>query len=275
MQASERLSSYDEGAIRELLDWKSPAQTLRGRVGDRVERSVDWVMGHVPTGLVDNAVGWVIPRLRDVTWRATSQPLVIRAYQRSGIPLRSIPEISGLGLQDADLVAGNKRVHEGAVAGVEGAAAGFFGGFTLAADIAATMLLSIRAVQSRGLVYGFDPSDEEELVFVLRVLDAASRLGPSSKSSARTLVLAAGTRVAGSTVAKEGLAQVLQRLPKQQVVRLAAMKSESVAPVVGSVTSGAFNAWYLQSVTHTARMAYRERFLRRTYGDDLLTAYGL
>jgi hypothetical protein len=50
---------------------------------------------------------------------------------------------------------------------------------------------------------------------------------------------------------------------------------ESVAPIVGALSSASFNAWYLQAVTSTARMAYRERFLRRKYGADLLAAYGL
>lgn len=137
------------------------------------------------------------------------------------------------------------------------------------------MLLSMRAVQSRALVYGFDPSDDDELAFVLQVLDAASRLGPDSKAAARTGVSLVGKQMANRAVVKRTIEQVLQRLPKQLTARFAAMKSESVVLLLGSVTSAGFNGWYLQAVTHAARMAYRERFLRRRYGDDLLSAYGL
>ncbi len=137
------------------------------------------------------------------------------------------------------------------------------------------MLLSMRAVQSRALVYGFDPSNEEELAFVLRVLDAASRLGPDSKAAARGGVSLVGKQMATSTVVALGIEQILERLPKQLTARFAAMKSQSLAPVIGSFTSATFNAWYLQAVTHAARSAYRERFLRRMYGDDVLSAYGL
>jgi hypothetical protein len=175
----------------------------------------------------------------------------------------------------ADAAAGDKRVHEGSVAGIEGLAAGFFGGWLLAADIAALMLLSIRAVQSRALVYGFDPADDEELAFVLQVLDAATRLGPNSKTAARTGVSTVGKHMTNQVVTAGVAEQVLERMPKQLTPRFAAMKSESIAPVLGALTGGSFNAWYLQAVTHTARTSYRERFLQRAYGDDLLSAYGL
>ena len=84
-----------------------------------------------------------------------------------------------------------------------------------------------------------------------------------------------GKQMANRAVVKRSVDQVLQRLPKQLAARFAAMKAESIAPVIGSVTSASFNAWYLQAVSHAARMAYRERFLRRRYGDDVLSAYGL
>ena len=271
----EGLSAYDEQALRELHTWKNPKRTAVGRAGDRVERIIKTLTDHVPTRLIENVLGWVLPRLRDLTWRATSRDLVLRAYGRAGMHLDSVEEISMLPLQTVDGVAGDKRLLEGAVAGAEGAAAGFFGGWTLAADVAGVMLLSMRAVQSRALVYGFDPSKEAELAFVLQVLDAASRLGPDSKAGARSGVSLVGTRMANRAVVKRTIEEVLQRLPKQLTARFAAMKSESVVPVLGSVTSAGFNAWYLQAVTHTARMAYRERFLRRRYGDEVLSAYGL
>jgi hypothetical protein len=269
------LSPYDEQALRELRAWKSPTPTLRGRTGDWIERLIKAVTDRVPLRLIDKVLGWVLPRMRDVTWRVTSQQLVLRAYRRAGMSISSIGHIAHLELRTVDAVAGDKRIHEGAVAGTQGAVAGFFGGWALAADIAGVMLLSMRAVQSRALVYGFDPSKKEELAFVLQVLDAATRLGPNSKAAARTGVSMVGKHMTTHAIAARTVEQVLQRMPKQLTARFAAMKSESVAPVIGSFTSASFNAWYLQAVSHTARIAYRERFLRRKYGDDLLSAYGL
>lgn len=272
---AEQVSEYEIEVIREIIRWKEPQTTLLGRLGDRAERMVEAVLSYVPLGLVDKIIGFILPRLREVTWRATSERLVRRAYGRAGSPIEAVADIQLLDLEVVDAVAGDKRISEGAVAGAEGAVTGFAGGFTIAADIAGVILLSIRAVQSRGLVYGFDPSREEELAFVLSVLNAASRLGPECKGSARAGITAFGPRLVSNTAVEKAVQLSLERLPEKLAIRLAAMKSESLAPIIGAVTSASFNAWYLQAVTQTARQAYRERFLRRKHGDELLAAYGL
>lgn len=270
----DRLSAYEEQVLQELVAWKSPTRTLLGRAGDRVERLINAVMDHIPLRLIEGVLGWVMPRLRDLTWRGTSEGLTLRVYRRAGVPISSLAEVPGLDLEVVDAAAGDKRLQEGAVAGVQGAAAGFFGGWTLAADVAGVMLLSMRAVQSRALVYGFDPSSDQELAFVLKVLDAASRLGPNSKTAARS-GLSMASRALTRPAVKRAIEEALERVPKSLTARFVAMKSESVAPVLGAATSATFNAWYLQAVSETARQAYRERFLRRKHGDELLAAFGL
>ena len=101
------------------------------------------------------------------------------------------------------------------------------------------------------------------------------RLGPNSKAAARSGVSRVGKRLTSHAVTARTVEQVLQRMPKQLTARFAAMKSESVAPVLGSFTSASFNGGYLQAVTHTARIAYRERFLPAEVRQDLLSACGL
>src|SRR4051794_34083212 len=123
------VSSYEESALHELRAWKHPPETRRGRVGDRVEQGVAAIMERVPLRLVEQVLGWILPRFREMTWRATSQQLVIRGYRRVDAPVTSITDIARLDLEVADRVAKDKRLYEGAVAGIEGAAAGFFGGF--------------------------------------------------------------------------------------------------------------------------------------------------
>jgi len=244
-------------------------------MADRAERTADRLVSVVPTKLIEKAVGVLMPRVAKVTTLATSQSLTVKAYGRAGCDVRTLEDIARLPLEKVEAVAGDKRLQEGFAAAAEGGLAGFFGGPALVADIAACSLLAIRAAQSRALVYGFDPKEERELAFVLSILDAASRLGPASKQSARRGLAATAAAVARRQAAKVALDRLLERLPKQVVARLAALKSESAIPVVGAVTSASFNGWYLQAVTRTAQMAYRERFLRRTYGDDLLMAFGL
>lgn len=59
------------------------------------------------------------------------------------------------------------------------------------------------------------------------------------------------------------------------MVRLAVMNSSKAAPVAGAATGAAFNAWFLRSVSVHARMAYRQKFLERRHGPEVLEAHGL
>jgi hypothetical protein len=85
---AEQVSEYEIEVIREIIRWKEPRTTLLGRLGDRAERMIEAVLSYVPLGLVDKIMGFILPRLREVTWRATSEPLVRRAYGRAGSPGR-------------------------------------------------------------------------------------------------------------------------------------------------------------------------------------------
>jgi EcsC protein family len=271
----EALRPYDEQVLHELIRWKNPPSTFKGRLADRAERVLERIVALVPTKLVEQVLGVLMPRVARITAYGTSSGMVINAYGRAGHDVGSIDDIARLPLEAADRIAGDKRFKEGLTAAAEGGAAGFVGGPVLIADIAACGLLAIRAAQSRALVYGFDPRDGKELAHVLEILDAASRLGPESKQLARRGMSATAAAIGSRQFAQAAIDRLLERLPKLVVTRLAGLKSESAIPVVGAVTSASFNAWYLQGVTRTAHMAYRERFLRRVYGDELVTAFGL
>jgi hypothetical protein len=51
--------------------------------------------------------------------------------------------------------------------------------------------------------------------------------------------------------------------------------STSAASSPTPSSPGSFNAWYLHGVVRTARFSYRERFLLRRHGADVLQAFGL
>ena len=52
-------------------------------------------------------------------------------------------------------------------------------------------------------------------------------------------------------------------------MRLTKGKLAQLIPIAGAVVGAGFNAWYLNEVTHTAYMLYRERFLKERYGGTL------
>jgi hypothetical protein len=141
----EPLRPYDEQVLHELIRWKNPPSTFKGRLADRAERVLERIVALVPTKLVEQVLGVLMPRVARFTTYATSSGMVINAYGRAGHDVGSIDDIARLPLEAADRVAGDKRFQEGLTAAAEGGAAGFVGGPVLIADIAFWRFARLRA----------------------------------------------------------------------------------------------------------------------------------
>jgi hypothetical protein len=81
----------------------------------------------------------------------------------SSIPIANMKQISQ---QIAD-----KRIK---AAAIQGASTGFGGVFTLAIDIPALLGLSLKTLQEIAMIYGYDPNDKEERVFIIKCLQFTS-----------------------------------------------------------------------------------------------------
>jgi hypothetical protein len=81
----------------------------------------------------------------------------------SSIPIANMKQISQ---QIAD-----KRIK---AAAIQGASTGFGGVFTLAIDIPALLGLSLKTLQEIAIIYGYDPNDKEERVFIIKCLQFTS-----------------------------------------------------------------------------------------------------
>lgn len=130
--------------------------------------------------------------------------------------------------------------------------------------------LALRNVNVFAYSYGFDPTNEGERVYALSIIQASAALGTNAKQVSRGAI-AFGKKMASKEIAQ----RLLQQLPRQLLVRLTAMSTTQALPIAGAVTGATFNSWLLQNVAVHARFAYRQRFLERRYGAELLEAYGL
>lgn len=265
------LTDYERTALEELFDWKHPPDTRRSRIGDRLETTVEQIASRLPTRLIDELFDRAMPILNRAANLTAPDALVLAAYRRRGhAHVRSLDHITGLSLEEVERVVGTKRLRE-IVKGVgEGGVAGFYGVPGAAADVPALLGLALRTVNVFATSYGFDPSSNEERAFALSVVAASAALGTKAKQVTRAAI-AFGERMAS----KEIVQKLLERLPRQLIVRLAAMNTSKAAPIAGAATGAVFNAWFLQSVAVHARFAYRQRFLERRHGRKLLEAYGL
>jgi hypothetical protein len=261
------LTDYERRALQELYDWKHPPVTMRTRAADVIERGIEQIAARLPVGFLDQLIRRGLPTLNRVASMTAPEAVVLATYRRKGHEhVQSLADIAALSLEDVEKVVGTKRFGEIVKGAGEGGVAGFYGAAGAAADVPALLGLALRSVNVFAYSYGFDPTTDEGRAYALSVIDASAALGTRAKQVTR-----AGVGMAG----KEMTQRLLEHLPRRLMVRLAAMSSPKAAPIAGAATGAAFNAWFLQSVAVSARFAYRQKFLERRHGPEVLEAYGL
>lgn len=265
------LTAYERAALQELYDWKHPPDSWRSRKADQLEKVIEEISSRLPTKLIDELFERGMPLLNRAANASAPRALVLASYRRRGHRhVRSLDDIAALSLEDVERVVGKKRLREIAKGAGEGGVAGFYGAPGAAADVPALLGLSLRAVNVFAYSYGFDPTTEAERAYALSVISASAAVGTKAKQVTRAGIVF-GERLAS----KEIVQKLLERLPRQLIVRLAAMNTSKAAPIAGAATGAVFNGWFLRSVAVHARFAYRQRFLERRHGPELLDAYGL
>jgi hypothetical protein len=265
------LTDYERRVLQELHDWKHPPVTFRSRAADMIELGIDQIASRLPVGFLDQMIRRGLPALNRVASTTAVDAFVLAAYRRKGHPhVRSRDDIAALCLEDVERVVGTKRFAELVKGAGEGGVAGFYGAAGAAVDVPALLALALRSVNVFAYSYGFDPTTDEGRAYALSVIDASAALGTKAKQVTR-----AGVGFGQRMVGKEITQRLLEHLPARLMVRLAAMSSPKAAPVAGAATGAAFNAWFLQSVAVHARMAYRQKFLERRHGPEVLEAHGL
>jgi hypothetical protein len=265
------LTDYERRVLQELYDWKHPPVTLRSRAADVIELGIDQIASRLPVGFVDQLIRRGLPALNRVASMTAVDEFVLAAYRRKGqTHVRSLGDIAALSLENVEHVVGTKRFGEMVKGAGEGGVAGFYGAAGAVVDVPALLALALRSVNVFAYSYGFDPTTDAGRAHALSVINASAALGTKAKQVTRAGV-GFGQRMAG----KEITQRLLEHLPARLMVRLAAMSSPKAVPMAGAATGAAFNAWFLQSVAVHARMAYRQSFLERRHGPEVLEAHGL
>jgi hypothetical protein len=265
------LTDYERRVLHELHDWKHPPVTFRSRAAETIELGIDQIASRLPVGFVDQMIRRGLPALNRVASRTAVDEFVLATYRRKGhAHVRSLDDIAALSLEDVERVVGTRRFAELVKGAGEGGVAGFYGAAGAAVDVPALLALALRSVNVFAYSYGFDPTTDEGRAYALSVIDASAALGTKAKQVTRSGV-GFGQRMAG----KEITQRLLEHLPARLMVRLAAMSSSKAVPIAGAATGAAFNAWFLRSVAVHSRMAYRQKFLERRHGPEVLEAYGL
>lgn len=177
---------------------------------------------------------------------SVSTSLVIRRYRKAGHSIERIEDIQDLDLAASDRVFPRRKrlayvVASGAEGGVAGAATtvgsaatvvtGVFGtgargvptaiwtAGSMAGDIAATLMTASRIVAETSALYGYDPNDPAEQVFMTGVLGAATATSEGAKLAAQREL-----RELAKLLARRAPYRLLDKSVFTQVVRRAYAK---------------------------------------------------
>ncbi len=136
-------------------------------------------------------------------------------------------------------------------------------------DAAWVLGLASRSVGHVSLLYGYDPEEPGEKVFVMSVVNAGTAMSASAKTAAMAdISKLTQALVRGKTWAvldKSIVAQVSRQFANKFAIRFTKQGLGKVVPLAGIAIGGAFNWATLESIVDAASIAYRRRFLLEKY----------
>jgi hypothetical protein len=229
-----------------------------------------------------------------VAMASVRKDAVVRAYQKRGYSVEALADIHRLDLRDIDAVRPRLDLAYMTAATMEGAAAGFVvsGGELLAsvgtvagagagaapgagmvvgamaADAAATLLASHRAIAHIAAYYGYDVDEPAERLFALGVLGFGTVAEAGKAAAYAELNKVVQALVRGRPWAelnKHVVTKIVRTTYKMLGLRLTQRKLGQAIPVVGVVLGAGLNARLLSKIADDADHLYRERFLRDKY----------
>lgn len=250
------------GVADALPDWTGTVLGSARRTGARVAR-----VGLSPRRVVTKHTkrGHDVASLSDLRRLDLEQIDEVRGHGASWYyPAMAALSGAGAGL----VISGGEFVtvaSGGAVAAPSGAA--IFG--AMAGDAATVLGLASRSVGHVSLLYGYDPDEPVERLFVLSVVNA----GTATSASAKTAAMADISRltqalVRGKTWAvlnESVVAKVATEFAKHFGYRLTKQGLGKVVPAVGILVGETLNWTTLESIVDAADFAYRRRFLLEKY----------
>ncbi|MET7286451.1 EcsC family protein [Streptomyces sp. NPDC005573] len=250
-------------------------------------------------GAVDILPDWsgtAVQSIRQTVGRASRAGLspkrVVARHKKHGHDVASLSDLRRLDLEQIDAVRGRgaswyypaAAALSGAGAGLvisggqlviaasAGAAAAPSGGAitgAFVADTAAVLGLAFRSVGQVSLLYGYDPEEPTEKLFVMSVVNAGTASSATAKNAAMadisrlTQALFRGKtwEVLNETV----VAKVSSQFAKAFNFRLTKKGLGKAVPAVGIVVGSTLNWATLEGIVDAADMAYRRRFLLEKY----------
>jgi hypothetical protein len=140
---------------------------------------------------------------------------------------------------------------------------------TIAGDLAVLNALSSRAIGHFALMYGYDPEEPMEKVFMMSIVNAGTAFSMGAKTLAmKDISNLTQALVRGKTwkeLSKTVIGKAADQFNQHFTNRIVKSSLGKAVPAIGIIIGGAFNWATLERLTDVAQIVYRRRFLLEKY----------
>lgn len=261
------LTAYEAEQVRHLEAWQAQRPHAIGETLERVAAPATRLFEKVvPEFLMTEALDRTYETAQ---WLADTHDILRRGS------VATIQELRHKDFALSDRLTDDVGKWARDIALAEGALVGMGGVVTAALDIPAIITIALRTVHRIGYCYGYVATSEYDKYFILCILLAASANSIAEKTAALEYlgqVDASLLRQARGDLGRDVIEEPLivrgggmliaRSLAQQLGVSMSTSGTFQVLPVVGAVTSGLFNRWYIDAVATSARHTFQARWLR-------------
>ncbi|OLN23882.1 hypothetical protein BTO30_02180 [Domibacillus antri] len=197
----------------------------------------------------------------------TKERSILKKLERHAeTPVHTIEDAARVPLKAMDETALSIQKSHAGAATVQGAATGVGGFLTLAADIPATLAISLKTLQEIAVSYGYDPNEREERVFIIKCLQFTSSDIVGKKAILEELSDYANRNSSKQMISHlQGWREVVLSYREQYSLK----KIFRLVPVVGIVFGAISNRSMIEDIADAGMMLYRKRrILERLHAQE-------
>lgn len=275
-----KITAYDQKSLKEIHQWKNPQigwfDNALKVINEPLNAAGNAVLSTPLVGeAIQKAVKGLISVCNDAAQWSVRPEAILEEYRTDGhVHVKSLKDVSGLSLEDADKTVGWLAAKYKSLALAEGAGAGAAGIAGIAIDIPTLIALNLRAIGEYATYYGFDIERQEERLFAFNILALSSSPADASKNVAMAQLVKISQQVAKKQTWKQleqhAFVKIIQQIASSLGVKITKAKLAQIIPVAGAVVGGGFNAYFTSNVCEAAYYLYRERFLAEQYGPTVI-----
>lgn len=169
--------------------------------------------------------------------------------------IQSLGDIKNLPLEDMIKISEGLAKNRAAFASIQGATTGVGGLFSLVVDIPMILGISLKTLQEIAMIYGYDPKDKKERIFIVKCLQFANADIVGKEAILKDL----------SMIDEKSSADVIQQLKGWQEVfytfrdQFGWKKFFQAIPIAGILFGSIANKNMIETIAETGDMLYRKR----------------